>query len=128
MTNLRKAAESSSDPTSVINEGIADLNTHRDNYTVDGPDAKRLKLLWWEFPKEHWKPLREGSHMHFLRAPAPMIHDNAEMDKEQTQVAAKCVHELLDLGAVQTPAEGRIICTTAPLFVVPRKGKNANGG
>jgi hypothetical protein len=61
--------------------------------------------------------------MHFLRAPKSMIHDKAVMDKEQTQVAANFVDELLDLGAVQTPAEGRIICTTAPLFVVPKEGQ-----
>jgi hypothetical protein len=82
-----------------------------------------MKLLWWEFPKEHWKPLREGSHMNFLRAPKPMIHDNVVMDEEQTQVAASFVNELLGLGVIQTPAEGRRICTTAPLFVVPKEGQ-----
>jgi hypothetical protein len=61
MANLRKAAESFPDPTKVISEGIASLAIHRNNYTVDGPAAKKLKLLWWEFPQEHWKPLREGT-------------------------------------------------------------------
>jgi hypothetical protein len=53
MTNFRKAAESFPDPTSVVDEGLAALATHRNNYTVDGPEAKKLKLLWWEFPEEH---------------------------------------------------------------------------
>jgi hypothetical protein len=123
MTNLRKAAESFPDPTSVIEEGVAALKTHRGNYTLDGPAAKKLKLLWWEFPAEHWKPLREGSRMNFLKNPEPMIHENAIMNEEQTRVAADFVKELLDLEAVQTPAEGRQILTTAPLFVVPKEGQ-----
>jgi hypothetical protein len=45
------------------------------------------------------------------------------MDKEQIQVAANFVDKLLDLEAVQTPAEGRRICTSAPLFVVPSQGR-----
>ena len=123
MQNLRQAAKSFPDPTVVIKEGIAALHTHRGNYTLDGPEAKKLKLLWWEFPEEHWKPLREGSRMNFLRAPSAVIHDNAPMTDEQTQVAASFVDELLDLAAVQTPAEGRKILTTAPLFVVPKEGQ-----
>ena len=93
------------------------------NYTEDGPEAKKLKLLWWEFPKEHWTPLKEGSRMNFLRSPKAVIHDNAKMDEEQTQVAANFVEELMDLGTVGTPEEGREILTTAPLFVVPKEGQ-----
>jgi hypothetical protein len=123
MANLRKAAESFPDPTSVIDEGLAALATHRNNYTVDGPEAKKLKLLWWEFPEEHWIPLKEGSRMNFLCTPKAVIHDNAAMDEEQTLVAANFVEELLDLEAVRTPSEGREILTTAPLFVVPKEGQ-----
>ena len=123
VANLHKAAESCPDPATAIKEGMEALRTHRGNYTLEGPAAKKLKLLWWEFPKEHWKPLREGSRMNFLRPPEPMIHDNAVMDEEQTQVAANFVDELLDLEAVRTPAEGRAILTTAPLFVVPKEGQ-----
>jgi hypothetical protein len=61
--------------------------------------------------------------MNFLQEPEPMIHDNAAMDPEQTRVAAEFVEELLDLGVVQTPREGRIVLTTAPLFVVPKEGQ-----
>jgi hypothetical protein len=121
--NLREAAASFPDPTSVIEEGIASLEIHRNNCTLDGPAAKKLKLLWWEFPEEHWTPLKEGSRMNFLRAPKAAVHENAAMDGEQTQVAANFVEELLDLSAMQTPAEGREILTTAPLFVVPKEGQ-----
>ena len=123
MVNLRKAAESCDDPPSIIDEGIKAIEIHRQNYTEDGPDAKRLQLLWWEFPEEHWQPLREGTRMNFLQEPEAMIHDNAPMDEEQTRVAAEFVEELLDLGVVQTPREGRQILTTAPLFVVPKEGQ-----
>jgi hypothetical protein len=125
MANLRKAAESFPDPTKVIDEGIAALVTHRNNYTVDGPAAKKLKLLWREFPEEHWEPLKEGSRMNFLRAPKAAIHENAKMDQEQTQVAANFVEELLALEAVRTPTKGREIFTTAPLFVVPKEGQES---
>jgi hypothetical protein len=123
MTNLRKAAESFPDPTSVVEEGILALNTHRKNYTEDGPEAKKLQLLWWEFPREHWQPLREGSRMNFLREPKAFIHDNGNMNEEPTLEAGEFTDELLDLGVIQTPKEGRIILTMAPLFVVPKEGQ-----
>jgi hypothetical protein len=53
MSNLRKVSDSFEDPTSVIDGGIAAINIHRQNHTKDGPEAKCLQLLWWEFPKEH---------------------------------------------------------------------------
>jgi hypothetical protein len=124
LSNLQKAADSFPDPTSVIEEGLAALATRRNNDTVDGSAATtRLQLLWLEFPTEHFQPLREGRHMNFLRAPAAVIHDNAAMDAEQILVAAAFVDELLDLGLVRTPAEGREVLTTAPLFVGPKEGQ-----
>jgi hypothetical protein len=123
MSNLQKAAESFPNPRRVINEGRAALAIHRNNYTVDGPAAKQLKLLWWEFPEEHWESLKDGSRMNFLLPPGAVIHENAVMDEEQTQVAANFVDELMSLGAVQTPPEGRKVLTTAPLFVVPKEGQ-----
>jgi hypothetical protein len=36
-----------------------------------------------------------------------MIHENAVMDPEQTQVAGEFVEELLDLWVVWTPKEGK---------------------
>jgi hypothetical protein len=85
--------------------------------------AKKLKLLRWEFPEEHWTPLKEGSRMNFLRTLEAVIHDNAAMDEEQTLVAANFVDELLDLGAAHTPSEGRKSLTTSPLFVAPKEGQ-----
>jgi hypothetical protein len=113
MSNLRKASDSFEDLTSVIDEGIEAINIH-------------LQLLWWEFPKEHWQPLRDDSRMNFLQEPEPMIHDNAAMDTEQTRVAAEFVEELLDLGVVQTPREGRIVLATAPHFVAPKEAARTN--
>ena len=60
--------------------------------------------------------------MNFLRTPKAVIHDNAVMDEEQTQVVASFVEEPKDLAAVQTPLEGREILTTAPLFVGHKEG------
>jgi hypothetical protein len=100
MTNLRKAAESFPDPPNVIKEGIAVLDIHQKNYTLEGPKAKqKLQLLWWEFPSEHWKPLREGSRMNFVGSPEAFIHDNAVMNDIRTKVAADFLNELLDLEA-----------------------------
>jgi hypothetical protein len=45
-------------------EGLQALATRQENYTKAGP--KRLQLLWWEFPEEHWEALQEGSSMNFL--------------------------------------------------------------
>jgi hypothetical protein len=126
MANLRKAAETFPDPPSVIKEGIVALNIHRKNYTLEGPEAKKLQLLWWEFPSEHWVPLREGSRMNFVHAPKAEIHENAVMDEIQTKVAAEFVNELLDLEAVRVPAEGRYL--RLPLYLwYPRRGKKVNG-
>jgi hypothetical protein len=67
--------------------------------------------------------LREGSCMNFLQAPEPMIHENAAMDPEQTQVAGEFVKELLDIGVVQMTMEGRRVLTITTLFVVPKEGQ-----
>jgi hypothetical protein len=123
MANLQKALDSFPNLAKVIDEGIAALATHQNNYTLEGPSAKKLKLLWWEFSEEHWEPLKEGSRMNFLRPPEAVIHGNAKMDKEQNQVTVNFVDELVDLGAVRTPTEERNILTTAPLFVVPKEGQ-----
>ena len=123
MKNARYAAGFFPDPDKVVEECVEALKIHRTNYNVDGPAAKTLKLLWWEFPPEHWVPLREGSRMNFLKAPRECIHDNAAMDDEQTRVAVEFVDELLDLGIIQLPAEGQEVLATAPLFVVPKEGQ-----
>jgi hypothetical protein len=122
--NLLDGAGSFEDPTSVIDKGLEALRIHRQNYKANGPDPKQLQLLWWEFPKEHWEPLKNGSRMNFLKQPEAKIHDNANMDDEQIQVAVGFVEELLDLGVIRTPLEGHEILTNAPLFVVPKEGQD----
>ncbi len=59
-------------------QGLADLERHRRNYQGDG--IKELQLLWWEFPSEHWKDLREGCSMNFLTTPTTKFTTNAPMD------------------------------------------------
>jgi hypothetical protein len=86
-----------------------------------GPITKAV--LWWEFPREHWVGLREGSRMNFLKPPEPRLNANANMDEEQLQVAAAFVDELIDLGVVDTLEDGQAILLNAPLFVVPKEGQ-----
>jgi hypothetical protein len=56
-------------------EGLKALDIHRSNYEGEG-DIQQLQILWWEFPREHWTVLREGSPMNFLTPPPPQ--DNTE--------------------------------------------------
>jgi hypothetical protein len=125
VANLRKAADTCSDPTSVYQQGLEALEIHRGNYDSEGPKPKQLKLLWWEFPKEHWLALREGSRMNFLRPPDANIKPNANMDAEQLAVGADFVNELLELkvlGLLDGEDDLEILLN-APLFVVPKDGQ-----
>ena len=84
VTNLFRAArDTCEDPEKwrqLVNKGLDDLTVHRWNYSEEGAAPEWLKVLWWEFPKEHWEALREGSDMNFLRPPDPGIHDNVVED------------------------------------------------
>jgi hypothetical protein len=121
--SLRLAVSTLSDPATAFDDGLELLRIHRGNYTATGPAPKRLQLLWWEFPPEHWVPLREGSPMNFLVEPAPRLNPNAHMDSEQLAVAAGFVDELLDLHILLSFAEGKAFLMNAPLFVVPKEGQ-----
>ena len=114
------AAKSFADPDVVIEEGFRALAIHQLNDTADGPEPKRLQLLWWEFPPEHWTSLREGSKMNFVSTPPSIVHPNANMDAEQLEVAAAFVDELLDLAVLRRPTDGSEVLLNAPLFVVPK--------
>lgn len=105
----------------LIATGIDHLATHRRNYDSTGPRPTKLQLLWWEFPREHWDALREGSSMNFLVPPASVIHPNADMTTEQAEVAGKFVDELIDLGIALRPDTP--VLTTAPLFCLPKPGQ-----
>ena len=75
VANLVKAAKSYGDRAeALVQEGMKMLNTHRGNYDATGPALKRLQLLWWEFPPEHWDAIREGSRMGFLSPPTGNLH------------------------------------------------------
>ena len=123
MNNLRAAALHFSDPEKVIQEGRDLLRVHRANYDHEGPQPRRLQVLWWEFPPEHWIPLKEGSRMNFLEEPPNVLHDNADMDEDQLQVACEFVDELVDLGVLVAPGPGVTVKATTPLFVIPKEGQ-----
>jgi hypothetical protein len=123
--NLRKASDTCPDPADAFARGLEALEIHRSNYNAEGPAPTQLKLLWWEFPEEHWVALREGSRMNFLKLPEPNIQPNANMDAKQLQVGADFVDELLELkvlGALEGKNDLEILLN-APLFIVPKEGQ-----
>jgi hypothetical protein len=121
--SLQTAVSTLPDPTTAFKDGLELLRIHRGNYTATGPDPKQLQLLWWEFPPEHWTPLREGSPMNFLVEPMPRLNPNAHMDSDQLDVAAGFVDELLELSILRTFTKGKEFMMNAPLFVVPKEGQ-----
>ena len=108
---------------SIFQQGLRILDVHRDNYDLEGPALKKLQLIWWEFPKEHWDFLRDGCDMGFVSVPERVIHPNSPMDEEQVRVAAEFVDELLDIGALRELEPGESLWTNAPLFCVPKPGQ-----
>ena len=101
--------------------GLADLERHRRNYQGDG--IKELQLLWWAFPPEHWKDLREGCSMNFLTTPVAKETPNAPMDETQQGIAGAFLDELTSLGVVRRVAKGRKVVCNAALFCVPKAGQ-----
>jgi hypothetical protein len=99
-----------------IREGKKALDRHRQNYGPKGPQY--LQLLWWEFPPEHWEPLREGCSMNFLILPTGELKLNSSMDEASKEVAGKFVEELKQLGVLQ-PATGELLAN-CPLFCVDK--------
>jgi hypothetical protein len=61
--------------------------------------------------------------MNFLKAPEPRLNQNANMDKEQLQVAAAFVDELIELEVIDTLEDGQDMLLNAPHFVVPKEGQ-----
>ena len=121
--SLSKAVQLFPNPKKIYKEGLDILNVHRQNYNIHGPDLQKVQLIWWEFPKEHWTALSEGLPMNFLVQPPTGILDNAEMNDEQTQIAAEFVNELLALGIFGDHKLGEPILRNAPMFVVPKVGQ-----
>ena len=96
------------------------LEVHRSNYNSEGPCLRRLQPLWWEFPPEHWDPIREGSRVGFLSTPPSVVHNNSDMTPEQLRVATQFVDELLDIGAISPAPVGDQPVTNTPLFCVEK--------
>jgi hypothetical protein len=117
--SLRAAVQGLADADQLIAEGEAALAIHRENYTDEGP--KRLQLLWWEFPPEHWEALRTGSSMNFLIQPSGELELNSDMDEQQLEVATQFVDELVALGVLVEATE--TLRANGPLFLVPKPGQ-----
>jgi hypothetical protein len=96
--------------------GLEALQVHRENYSEAGP--KRLQILWWEFPPEHWEALREGSRMNFLVMPQGELKLNGAMDEESRIAAGIFVDELKSLGVLIPATEE--LKANCPLFCVDK--------
>jgi hypothetical protein len=117
--SLRKAVADLPDGDIHFVNGLAALQVHRTNYSEDGP--KRLQILWWEFPLEHWEALREGSRMNFLTTPQGELKLNAAMDEVSIVAAGKFVDELKLLGVLLPATDG--LRANCPLFCVDKPGQ-----
>ena len=120
MKRLKEVTQECGGPASWIEEGRKILSWHRSNYGPEGP--QRLTILWWEWPKIHWKALTEGSSMNFMLEPTTGKKENSKMDREQLETAIKFVDELIDLG-VLVDAEEEDVSNNFPLFLVPKSGQ-----
>jgi hypothetical protein len=61
--------------------------------------------------------------MNFLTTPPEMIHQNANMDEEQVEIAADFVEELVSLGVLRLPKDAQDIVLNAPFSVVTKPGQ-----
>jgi hypothetical protein len=116
ISKLKEATKDSHDGDRWFCEGIECLDRHRMNYTEAGP--KRLQLLWWEFPKEHWKPLREGCLLGFLITPSGELKLNGKLSDDKQTVAGSFVDKLIELGVLLPATEDLI--ANCPLFCVDK--------
>jgi hypothetical protein len=106
----------------LLAEGFGILKVHRGNYDSTGAKPQELQLIWWEFPQEHWDPIREGSPMNFLGYPPSIIHPNGKMDIDALTIAGAFADELIALRVlVDPPQEG--VKTNAPIFAIPKAGQ-----
>jgi hypothetical protein len=106
-------------PDAWITDGLIELEKHRTNYGITGP--QNLAILWWEWPREHWEELREGASMNFMETPPPGLVENTEMTAEEHKIACNFVDELHSLGVVGPSTEK--ILNNCPIFTVPKPGQ-----
>jgi hypothetical protein len=116
MARLTAVTEELGGPPSWISDGEVTLVAHRANYGPKGPQS--LVILWWNWPREHWKGLREGASMNFMGEPPPGLVENSPMTGEQLATAVEFVDELIALGVLQTPTE--VLRNNFPLFLVEK--------
>jgi hypothetical protein len=121
VTNLANACKGLPGRGKWFRRGLADFERHRRNY--QGAGIKELQLLWWEFPSEHWKGLREGCSMNFITEPIVTFTPNAPMDEQQSAIAGAFLDELRKLGVVQLVPKNRSVVCNAALFCVPKPGQ-----
>lgn len=114
--NLHAAVAEEGGPASWITDGLVDLGHHRTNYGPEGP--RYLVVLWWEWPRIHWKELREGSSMNFMAIPTPGLVPNSPMTEEELIAACKHVDDLTGIGVYQRATEP--LQNNCPLFLVEK--------
>jgi hypothetical protein len=122
VASLQQAVSDLKDGELHLLDGLEALRVHRDNYSDAGP--KKLQILWWEFPSEHWQALREGSRMNFLIKPSGELKLNAVMDDESKVAAGIFVDELKRLGVLIPATEE--LKANCPLFCVDKPHQPGN--
>ena len=98
-------------------EGFKALEVHRENFKSG--ERKKLQLLWWEFPLEHWTELHKGGSMNFLSTPTKGLTPNAPMMEEQVEIATESVDELWCIGVYELVPEGSELLANAPCLPCP---------
>ena len=119
LASLRTAADATpQNREELFASGVQCLADHRLNYDSTGAVPTRPRILWWEFPQEHWEPLREGSSMYFLKEPSRVIHPNSPMDDDARAKAAEFLDELIDLGIARRADPENPVWATIPIFTL----------
>ena len=85
MKSLHAATENLPNCDQLHSEGLKALEVHRENF--ESGELRKLQLLWWEFPSEHWTELHKGGSMNFLSTPTKGLIPNAPMMEEQVEIA-----------------------------------------
>jgi len=100
------------------------LSYHQQNYSPNGP--QQLTVLWWEWLKEHWEALSDGSSMNFLINPETVFINKSKMDPNQQKISIKFMDELIKLGIlVETRNED--LRNNFPPFLVEKPDQPGQG-
>ena len=121
MKSLYAATETLPNHDQLCSEGLKALEVHRENFELG--ELRKLQLLWWEFPPQHWTELCKGGSMNFLSTPMKGLTPNAPMMEEQVEIATKFVDELWCIRVFELVPEGSELLANAPLFTVPKPGQ-----